>query len=79
MNEKRTEKHEQARNSLPDDLKPIFDRFVNDYKFHGMTRYGSPFVSYIILADMIREGWRLTAQPIAAEDSEKPGEATSSS
>ena len=33
MHEKRTEKHGQARHSLPDDLKPIFDDFVADYKF----------------------------------------------
>ncbi len=26
---KRTEKHEAARNTLPDDLKPTFDDFVN--------------------------------------------------
>ena len=56
MDKKRTEKHEQARNSLPDDLKPVFDDFVTDYKFHSTNRCGPPFVSYIILADMIRAG-----------------------
>ena len=30
-------------------------------------RHGSPFVSYIILADMIRAGWRLTAKPLDEE------------
>jgi|GEM_PF-4796937 len=28
----RSEKHETARNSLPDDLKPIFDDLVEDYQ-----------------------------------------------
>lgn len=64
MTENRSEKHEQARNSLPEDLKPIFDDFVADYRFHGTKRYGSPFVSYIILADMVRAGWRLGADPV---------------
>ena len=57
--EKRTPKHEEARNSLPDELKLIFDDFVNDYKFHATKRHGAPYVSYIVLADMIRAGWRL--------------------
>lgn len=44
--EKRTEKHEQARNSLPDELKPIFDDFVADYKFAAIKHQGAPYVSY---------------------------------
>ena len=57
--ERRTDKHEAARSSLPDDLKPIFDRFVADYKYHATLRHGAPYVSYIVLADMVRAGWRL--------------------
>ena len=64
---KRTEKHEAARNSLPPDLRPIFDDFVADYKFHGTKRHGSPYVSYIVLADMVRAGWRLAAEPVPDE------------
>lgn len=62
--EKRTEKHELARNSLPESLRPVFDDFVADYKFAGTKHHGSPFVSYIILAEMVRAGWRLAAEPI---------------
>ena len=62
--EKRTEKHELARNSLPESLRPVFDDFVADYKFAGTKHHGSPFVSYIILAEMVRAGWRLAAQSI---------------
>jgi hypothetical protein len=60
----RSEKHERARNSLPDELKAVFDDFVADYQFAGTKRHGAPFVSYMILADMVRAGWRLTAKPI---------------
>lgn len=64
MSDKRTEKHELARNSLPGELKPIFDDFVGDYRFFATKHHGSPFVSYMILAEMVKAGWRLTAEPI---------------
>lgn len=60
----RSAKHEEARSSLPDELKPVFDAFVDDYKFAGTIHHGSPFVSYIILAEMVKAGWRLTGEPI---------------
>lgn len=63
----RSEKHEQARNSLPDELQPIFDDFVTDYKFYATKRHGAPYVSYIVLADMVRGGWRLAADPLPDE------------
>ena len=72
MNEesKRSEKHEQARNSLHDDLKPIFDDLVTDYKFTATKHHGSPFVSYAVLAEMVRLGWRLAAEPLKEERGE---------
>lgn len=68
---KRSEKHELARNTLPDALKPVFDEFVEDYKFSGALRHGSPFVSYIVLADLVRTGWRHTEEPV---EEDKPNE-----
>jgi len=64
MAEKLSEKQIQARNSLPEELKPIFDEFVSDYKYAATMRHGRPYISYIVLADMIRAGWRLAAEPI---------------
>ena len=69
MPKQRTEKHEQARNSLPDELKPVFDDFVADYKFVATKHHGSPFVSYVVLAEMVRLGWRLTAGPLRQDPS----------
>ena len=60
----RSEKHEAARGSLPEELRSVFDQFVDDYKFAGTIHHGSPFVSYIILAEMVNAGWRLTDTPI---------------
>ena len=68
MSEKRTENHENARNILPDNLKSIFDDFVGDYRFAVTKHLGSPFVSYKVLAEMVRMGWRLTADPLKKED-----------
>jgi len=59
----RSEKYEHARSTLPEALRPIFDDFVADYKYHATSRHGAPYVSYIVLADMIRAGWRLSADP----------------
>ena len=64
----RTEKHELARNSLPESLQPVFDRFVKDYKFAASMRHGAPYVSYIVLADMVRAGWRLADEPLSDGD-----------
>ena len=61
---KRSEKCEQARSTLPEELRPVFDQFVDDYKFAGTVHHGSPFVSYIILSEMVKAGWRPTADPI---------------
>ena len=62
---RRTEKHTQARNSLPPELIPSFDALVEHYRFYAVTHYGSPFVSYVVLADLIRAGWRLSADPLS--------------
>jgi len=64
MATQRTEKYEQARNSLPDNLKPLFDEFVADYKFAATKYHGAPYVSYIVLAEMVRVGWRHSEPPI---------------
>ena len=72
--EKRSEKHELARNTLPDDLKSIFDDFVADYRFAGTKHHGAPFISYIILAEMVKAGWRLAAEPLKDEEQEDANE-----
>lgn len=48
----------EARELIPDALKEEFDKLVEDYKYHAFLRYGAPFVSYVILADLITSGWR---------------------
>lgn len=64
----RSEKHEQARASLPDELKPVFDELVEDYKFATTKRYRQGYVAYIVLADLIRVGWRHTEKPLPDDE-----------
>ena len=63
MPEKPSEKQIEAREGLPEELKPIFDDFVADYRYAATLRHGRPYISYIVLADMVRAGWRLAAKP----------------
>jgi hypothetical protein len=67
----KSEKYQQARAALPEELRPVFDDFVTDYKFAGMKHHGSPFVSYIILAEMVKMGWRIGAEPMK-DDGDTP-------
>jgi len=64
---KRSEKQEEARSTLPDELKPVFDELVEDYKFSTVKRYGQGYVAYIVLADLVRVGWQHAAEPLPDE------------
>jgi hypothetical protein len=70
----RSEKHDLARQSLPDELVPVFDDLVADYRFLAMKHHGSRFVSFAVLADRVRAGWRLVTKPKdGSESNESPG------
>ena len=64
MTEKPSEKQIEARDNLPDELKPVFDEFMAHYKYAATLRYGRPYISYVVSADMVRAGWRLSAKPV---------------
>lgn len=64
MEEQYSLKQKAARDTLPDDLKPVFDNFVSNYKYVATLRHGKPYISYIVLADMVKAGWRCSAKPI---------------
>jgi hypothetical protein len=63
---KYSEKHEIARNGLPEELRSAFDQLVEDYKIAASIHHGKRFVSYAALAEIIRAGWRLTAKPFGS-------------
>jgi hypothetical protein len=61
------------RETLPLHLRPVYDSLVESYRFHAVVHYRTPFVSYKVLADLVREGWRrqqLTDEEGRAEGAE---------
>lgn len=56
---RQSEKYIEARDSLPQDLRPIFEELVEQYAFHTTKLYGSGYVAYKVLAALVVDGWRL--------------------
>jgi len=56
---KQRPKFHEARESLPEELRPVYDDMVADYEFMALKHHGRKFVSYKIIADLVKEGWRL--------------------
>ncbi|MHC4924482.1 MAG: hypothetical protein ACYTG4_10465 [Planctomycetota bacterium] len=50
----------ELRESLPEELRTILDELAEDYKFYSIVHHGRAFVSYKILADLVKLGWRYT-------------------
>ena len=55
-----SEKHDIARKRLPEDLRLEFDKLVEHYSYAAVKHHGRPWVSYDVLAELIRLGWRDT-------------------
>lgn len=51
-------KFREARNSLPESLRPVYDQLVDDYAFATARFYGQGYVSYRVLASLVETGWR---------------------
>jgi hypothetical protein len=51
-------KRDDTRAGLADDLCPVFDQLANDYRFAAIKHHGTPFVSYVALAELARMGWQ---------------------
>ena len=68
-----TNKREQARNTLPEGLWPVFDAIVEDYKFATAKRCGRSFAAYTVLADLVRVGWRHVATALPDTDTPMEG------
>lgn len=59
-----TPAYREARAALPEDLQSHFDELVQWYRYFASFHYNHPFVSYKILADLVREGWRMSGESI---------------
>jgi hypothetical protein len=60
VDQKRTPKFAQARESLPEELRPVYDQLVEEYGFYALKHQGRRWVSYAIIAELVRDGWRPT-------------------
>lgn len=67
MAEKRSQKNEEARDSLPEELRAVYDELVADYRWATTKRYGTGYVAYSVLADVIQAGWRPSAREKTTE------------
>jgi hypothetical protein len=59
---KTSEKYREAEARLPEHLRPIFGRLVDEYEYIAQLRYGRGYVSYDVLADLVMAGWRPSAE-----------------
>jgi hypothetical protein len=48
----------EARNSLPVELRSVYDRMIDEYRFQALKLYGRDWVAYKVIAELVREGWR---------------------
>lgn len=51
----------EAREYLPEELRLVYDDMVAEHAFFSLKHHGRKFVSYKIIADLVKEGWRLPA------------------
>ena len=52
----------EAADRLPESLREIYLRFVEEYEFATFKRFGRGYVAYQVLADLVLAGWRPTAE-----------------
>jgi hypothetical protein len=57
-----------GRDKLPEELWSDYDSLVKWYRFYATIHQAHPFVNYRILADLVRAGWRLSAEPLDGAD-----------
>jgi hypothetical protein len=55
---KLNEKMLSEREALPEELRDEYMRLVEAYRYHAFLIHSQPFVSYRVLAALIRDGWR---------------------
>ena len=54
----KSEKSKHAESRLPEELRPVYRRMVEEYVFLTHIRYGRGYVAYEVLAEMVLAGWR---------------------
>ena len=60
----KTAAYKKEKEKLPVELHDQYDDLVRWYRYLAVKHHLRPFVSYKVLADLVREGWRLSADPV---------------
>ena len=61
-------KFREARESLPFELRSVYDEMVRDYSWCTTKTFGRGYVAYAVLAEMVRMGWRPTHETHSAKE-----------
>lgn len=61
---RKSEKYQKALANLPEELRGPYEDLVAQYSFHTTKLFGRGYVAYEVLASLIRDGWRLSADPV---------------
>jgi len=56
---KNSAKRLAVRDSLPEELQPIYDQLVDEYMYYALMRTGKGWAAYEIIADLVKSGWRV--------------------
>jgi len=51
-------KKKEAREALPEELRPIFDKLCEETLYWSQYYYGTNFISYSILKELVEDGWQ---------------------
>lgn len=55
---KKTPTYLKAEETLAPELRPLFEQLTAEYRFAAMKHHGRPFASPMVIAELIRMGWR---------------------
>jgi len=50
-------KKQEAREALPENLRPTYDRMCEETQYWSQYYYGSTLISYSIIKELVEDGW----------------------
>ena len=51
-------KKKEAREALSEELRPIYDSLCEETLYWSQYYYGSTFISYSLIKELVEDGWR---------------------
>jgi hypothetical protein len=60
-------KKAEAREALPEPLRPVFDKLCEETLYWSQYYYGSTFISYSIIKTLVEDGWSKRLQEAKSE------------